>query len=71
MVKKEIKKETIGARVKRIRKSMDMTLEDLQNRSGVTSVTLSGIEHGKDVRLGTIQKIEVALGVQLIDVGLN
>lgn len=65
-----MERERIGERIRRVRKARGMTLQELSNVCGVSIVTLSRIENGDNVTVGTIEKVEWALGVYLIDVSL-
>ncbi len=57
----------MGFRIREIRKIAGMTQEQLSKKSGVSRVTISGLESGriKITSTGTLLKIASALGVQL------
>lgn len=57
-------------KLKKIRFSMNMTLKELSELSGVSINTLSEIENGKDCKVSTLCKIANATGAavcQLVD----
>jgi transcriptional regulator with XRE-family HTH domain len=57
-------REKVGKKVRKIRQEHDLTLEDLEYSSGVSSNHLSKIEHGKcELRLKSLQAIAKGLGV--------
>lgn len=66
----EVKRESIGTRIKRVRKMSGLTLKDVQSKCGVSAVTLSAIENGADTKISTVLAIEQALGVQLLNIEL-
>lgn len=55
----------MGYKIKEIRESRDMTQEELAEKSGVSRVTISGLENGteRNTTSKTLVKIASALGV--------
>jgi transcriptional regulator with XRE-family HTH domain len=55
----------VGYKIKEIRESRDMTQEELAEKSGVSRVTISGLENGteRNTTSKTLVKIAAALGV--------
>ncbi len=57
---------TVGARVKRLREGMDLSLRDLAERSGVSAPMLSQVERGEtSPTLAVAQKIAAGLDLTL------
>ena len=57
----------MGYKIKEIRESLDMTQEELAEKSGISRVTISGLENGteRNTMSKTLIKIANALGVSL------
>jgi transcriptional regulator with XRE-family HTH domain len=61
-------KLALGRRVRDLRKSRDMTLDELGKRIGLSASTLSKIETGSiSVNFDTLAALAVALGIELTD----
>lgn len=60
-------RETLAERVKRLRKERGLTMDKIVVITGLSTMTLSYLERGQDVRLGTLNKIAKALGISVID----
>lgn len=60
--------EETGKRLKKLRKSNGLTLKDVANRIGVSSMTLSRYEsNSRKVKINTLQKILKIYGVDYED----
>jgi transcriptional regulator with XRE-family HTH domain len=60
--------DRIGRTLRRRRKELDLSLEDLSRLSGATVPTLSNIERGKrDVKLSTLVNLATALRIDLAE----
>ena len=60
--------DRIGQTLRRRRKELDLSLEDLSRLSGATVPTLSNIERGKrDVKLSTLVNLATALRIDLAE----
>ncbi|MDP4146346.1 MAG: helix-turn-helix domain-containing protein [Bacillota bacterium] len=59
----------IGAKIKKLREDMNLTLKDLAEKSGVGKSTISEIETGKatNPKTATLQKLSNVLGVTVND----
>ena len=49
------------------RKELDLTMEDLASRSGVSFGTVRRIEAGGDLKVSTLRKLSVALNIDTAD----
>lgn len=58
--------EQVGARIRNLRKGLELTQEDLAERLGVTQATVSSWEHGALLDHVRLSEIATALGVTLI-----
>lgn len=59
-------KERIGARIVELRNELNMTQEDLAQKSGLTRSTISKIEKGKyNVSVDILSKLVRPLGVKI------
>lgn len=60
--------DRIGQTLRRRRKELDLSLEDLSRLSGATVPSLSNIERGKrDVKLSTLVNLATALRIDLAE----
>lgn len=59
--------------LRRVRRSLDITQEELSRKSGVSRATISTLENGTatDTTVGTITKLAEALGVNVSDLFLQ
>ena len=48
-----------------LRKAVDATQSELASRLSITQATISGIESGRDIKIGTLEKYVEALGGNL------
>lgn len=57
----------MGYRIKEIREAKNMTQEELSEKSGISRVTISGLENGteRNTTSKTLVKIAAALGVTI------
>lgn len=57
----------MGYRIKEVREQLGMTQEDLEKKSGVSRVTISGLENGttRNTTTGTLLKLATALGTTI------
>lgn len=61
-------KETVGKNITKFRKEAKIRQEELANRLGITTTTLSKIENGEgSIRLDLLEKIAEELQVRLVD----
>ncbi|MBI4330644.1 MAG: helix-turn-helix transcriptional regulator [Chloroflexi bacterium] len=61
--------QTIGERVRRLRKTRGYSIEELAGRAGMKRPNLSRLEHGKHTpSLETLEKIAAALAVPVVDI---
>lgn len=53
----------MGYRIKEVREELGMTQEELEKKSGVSRVTISGLENGttRNTTTGTLLKLATAL----------
>lgn len=53
----------MGYRIKEVREQLGMTQEELEKKSGVSRVTISGLENGttRNTTTGTLLKLATAL----------
>ena len=53
----------MGYRIKEVREKLGMTQEELEKKSGVSRVTISGLENGttRNTTTGTLLKLATAL----------
>lgn len=57
-------KETIGERLKRIRKSKNLTLEDIEKEINISNAALSRIETGKtEPKASTLKALSIFLNI--------
>ena len=58
----------IGRRIRRRRAYLDMTLDALSEKTGISIATLSRIEDGYDsARIGDLNEVTKALGMETIE----
>lgn len=59
--------------LRRVRRSLDITQEELSRKSGISRATISTLESGTatDTTVGTITKLAEALGVNVSDLFLQ
>ncbi len=57
----------IGIKIKNTRKNLNLSLKELEDKTGIIYVTLSRIESGKrDIKLSELKKISTALEKNVI-----
>ena len=56
-----------GKRIKKIRKELGLTQKELEKKLNVSEAMISQYEAKKELKLGTIQKIANALGVNYLE----
>ena len=57
--------KTVGAAVRRRRKALGHTLDDIANYCGVSRRTLIKLEQGADVRFSTLTAVMASMGMTL------
>ncbi len=57
--------DTIGAAVRKKRKALGLTLDDIAVFTGISKRTLIKLEAGKDVRFSTLTTVLSAVGLRL------
>lgn len=59
-------RKIVGARIRAVRESADLSQQELSRRSGIAQESLSRIETGRrDPRLGTLQRLARGMGLSL------
>lgn len=62
-------KQLIGMRIKELRRSKNMSQEELAEKAGISSKYLSSIERGKEnPTLDTFMNLGAALGVEIMEI---
>ncbi|MEO6133499.1 MAG: helix-turn-helix transcriptional regulator [Ginsengibacter sp.] len=60
--------QAIGKKIKELRVSKELEIEDISEMTGFTSNNIRAIEKGKESRISTLAEIAFAIGVQLHDI---